>query len=308
MKTYQKGLSSDGYITHRLSFIAMSLLLICISIGFAQEKDSRAKDSLFRTEFKLVTALSIDPLGNVFVVDGGANEVYKFKKDGSFILKVGGAGWGNESFDAPAGIASPNGLDVYIADYGNHRVQRFDMNLNYVSSIKQHDIDVKDRLGYPKGVAVDRFGALYVIDGENTRVVKIKNNTIEGIIGGLDAGEGRLHDPSQIQISDDDIIYVLDNGSIIEFDLFGNFIQRYDQYMFKRLDCISILDNALVVLDSRNLSIPGAQEMGSLVATLPSHQDLGASEIKGIYIYGSVMVGWTEHGVFEIPFTLFKEE
>ncbi len=61
----------------------------------------------------------------VYVVDGGDDCVRVFDLDGSYIRRIGTAGFEDGQFSDPLGIAvSPTG-DVYVADSRNHRIQVF---------------------------------------------------------------------------------------------------------------------------------------------------------------------------------------
>src|SRR5881394_4402970 len=81
------------------------------------------------------TAFAIDPQGNRYVLDAVQNVVVKLNPTGVAVRSVGGYGWSDLTFDQPSDISVPNGLDVYIADYGNHRIVRYDHSLNFVSTI-----------------------------------------------------------------------------------------------------------------------------------------------------------------------------
>lgn len=141
---------------------------------------------------------------------------------------VGGSGWENDQFDRPAGIWARNGIDVFVADYGNHRIQRFDGHLNYVSTLSTRDNPNPDvRFGYPTDVALSRLGYLYVCDSENARIVKINQfGQVERTFGGFGAGEGRLLAPTQIQCGPHDQIFVQDGTRIAVYDNFGNFLRQ----------------------------------------------------------------------------------
>jgi len=121
-----------------------------------------------------------------------------------------------------------NGIDLYVADYGNHRVQRFDRNLNYVSTLfTRDDPDPMKRFGYPSGVALSRLGELFILDGENVRVLKVNRaNVVERTFGGIDAGRGRLRAPSDIVVGPGDRVYVVDRGRVVVFDTFGNYVRE----------------------------------------------------------------------------------
>jgi DNA-binding beta-propeller fold protein YncE len=81
--------------------------------------------------FYLPRALAIDLNGNVYVVEIGAYQrVQKFNSSGRPLSKWGRSGNGNGQFHNPSGIAvSPSGNIVYVADYGNNRIQKFSMML-----------------------------------------------------------------------------------------------------------------------------------------------------------------------------------
>ena len=83
--------------------------------------------------FTNAVAFSIDPSGAIFVLDAGTHELLKFSQDGELLQSTGGYGWSEVTFDQPSDVVAPNGLDIYVADYGNHRVLRFDRHCTLVS-------------------------------------------------------------------------------------------------------------------------------------------------------------------------------
>ncbi len=172
--------------------------------------------------------ISISPTGEIYIADTGNNSVKKFTMDGKLIFDVTGYGWGDLEFDEPYDIDAESGIAVYVADYNNHRIQRFDKNLNFVASLG-NEIGGEKIFGFPKSVAVSKFGELFILDAENLRCVKInKFNQVEKIFGGVEAGGGRLINPSQISISPQNQIVVLDERKILIFDYYGNFLKKFD--------------------------------------------------------------------------------
>jgi hypothetical protein len=96
--------------------------------------------------------LDVDVYGNILIVDTDRNTVRLFSSDTVLVREIGGSGWQNDQFDRPSGIWARNGIDVFVADYGNHRIQRFDRNLNYIStmtSIRTNDSGTRLMLPYP---------------------------------------------------------------------------------------------------------------------------------------------------------------
>ena len=232
----------------------------------------------------------------------------KFKPDATFIQKIGGYGWTETSFDHPTGIASPNGLDVYVSDYGNHRIQRFDRNLNYVSTLYLRDAEERNkRFGYPAGVDVDRFGALYVIDGENIRIIKLKRNVVERTFGGIDAGEGRLHNPTKIKVSTDDFVYVMDEQSMVVFDVFGNFIKKYDAKMCKDVRTISLLNEMLAFVDNNLIQTLKDGEIDT-IAVIPSDKKGKPVIIRDFRLWKDSIYYLSEHHIYRIPYDMEKKE
>lgn len=74
--------------------------------------------SIKHSELDDVAAITA-AMGNIYVADRGAGEVFAFSaSDGSFKFKFGDA----EGLSSPAGIASDSKGDLYVADYGNNRV------------------------------------------------------------------------------------------------------------------------------------------------------------------------------------------
>ena len=115
-----------------------------------------------------------------------------FSKDGKYILSFGGIGNSEGQLKEPRGIAVnitalptsekavEDGL-IYVADWGNSRVQVFDMLGRFVRSIGDHAPGVKDEetspavpvnghLKSPYGVAVAANGSVVVADTANHRI------------------------------------------------------------------------------------------------------------------------------------------
>src|SRR5262245_35439924 len=107
--------------------------------------------------FRNATCFALDAEGNFYVIDQGTSELLKLSPEGKLLVKVGGYGWSNPGFDHPSDIIAPNVLDVYVSDYGNHRIEKFDRTLNLVSTLPSETEESPERdFGYPGGVGVSR--------------------------------------------------------------------------------------------------------------------------------------------------------
>ena len=209
-------------------------------------------------QFKNAIALSIDIFNNVYVLDAGSNEIVKLTPNLKLLRRIGGYGWKSGELDQPKDIASPNGLDVFVADYGNHRVLRFDKDLNLQTSTSSSDeVEGANKLfGYPRSIALSRFGSLFIIDSENKRIVKFSNDqTLERTFGNIHGGKGSLASPERIRISGNDRVYIQDQGQIVIFDIFGNYVKTLSKNLFQNLRTFAVDDKNLYVLDGCTIVI-----------------------------------------------------
>lgn len=66
------------------------------------------------------------PNGTLYVSDISANGTIKlYSAAGQILSEIGSVGIGNGQFQHPQGIAFDTSGDIYVADLGNHRVQKF---------------------------------------------------------------------------------------------------------------------------------------------------------------------------------------
>jgi hypothetical protein len=204
--------------------------------------------------FRDAKHFAVDPEGDFYVIDYGTSELMKLGSDGRFLTKVGGYGWSNPGFDHPSDIAVPNILDVYVADYGNHRIEKFDRTLNLVSTLPSQDQESPDReFGYPGGVGVSQFGALFIADRENHRIVEYVRNALTATFGGIEQGGGKLHDPGRVRVGTDDKVYIQDGNTVVVFDVYGNYVTTLGGGLFKGLLAITVDQDTLYAMDSTGI-------------------------------------------------------
>lgn len=201
--------------------------------------------------------LDTDIQGNIYVVDRAGNALVKFSPAGDSIRAVSGYGSGDLQFDSPSAVAARAGNDIYVADYNNHRVQRFNRMLDYITTIYTHDDrDERRRFGYPRDLAVSRQGDLLIVDGENRRIVRVdQRGDVIRSFGDITAGAGRLVDPSKIELDEEDNIYVLDRGRIVVFDFFGSYLRDIPTPDGKPVTSIAINGDTLMLADSAAITL-----------------------------------------------------
>jgi len=128
----------------------------------------------------------------------------------------GGKGSGRGQFDNPHGLAVDSAGNIYVADTGNGRIERFSPNGIFVTSIATLD---------PNGVAIDRAGNIYVAEiGSTQRVQKLGPDGT--FIAEWAPG---LYGPRKITIGPDDSIYVVDSGRnrIVKFSPDGQVLASW---------------------------------------------------------------------------------
>jgi DNA-binding beta-propeller fold protein YncE len=74
--------------------------------------------------------IAVDSSGYVYVTymyvaDNLNHTIQKFDSNGTFVTKCGSEGTGDGQFTLPQGIAVDSSGYVYVADYGNSRIQKF---------------------------------------------------------------------------------------------------------------------------------------------------------------------------------------
>ena len=83
-----------------------------------------------------ISDVKTDAQGNIFILDSSNNCVRKFSKDHKFLSEAGRQGQGPGDMNSPSALAIDLGGNVFIADNGNMRINLFDNNLVYLTSIK----------------------------------------------------------------------------------------------------------------------------------------------------------------------------
>jgi len=173
--------------------------------------------------FVNASSFYINSAGLIYVSDINTDEITVLDTLGNLVKNIGGYGWRQSAFDNPADIFA-DALKVYVADKNNHRIQRFDKNLNFNFQILTRQSDVEqERFGYPLSAVMSNQGDIFILDSENSRIVKfdIFGNFLQNF-GGYDYGNYALQKPIQLAVSMQNNIFVIDGNQVIIFDQYGN--------------------------------------------------------------------------------------
>src|SRR5512139_1783037 len=92
-----------------------------------------------------------------------------------FLFDWGGEGVGGGQFNNPLGVAVDSQGHIYVADYANHRVQKFDSSGGFLLAWGTYGVG-SGQFSYPQGIAIDGEDRVYVSEGGNHRIQKFDTN------------------------------------------------------------------------------------------------------------------------------------
>ena len=150
------------------------------------------------------TSVALDSAGNLFIVCEGSDRICKVGTNG-IITKVAGGGYSypgdggpanNAELSIPYGVAVDSANNLFIAEYGSQRIQKVDTN-GIITTVAGNGsfgffgdggAATDAELSFPRSVAVDSAGNLFIADSQNCCIRKVDTN---GIITTV-AGNGSL--------------------------------------------------------------------------------------------------------------------
>lgn len=128
-------------------------------------------------EFNYPTDVAIAPDGTLFVADGYNDRVQVFDTGGNFSHKWGGPfainifGPFNGWFATVTNIAIDDQGNVFVADFYNHRIQKFTPNGTFLTAFGAEGSGPGEFF-FPIALDVMPDGSLYVVDFGNNRIQK----------------------------------------------------------------------------------------------------------------------------------------
>lgn len=250
--------------------------------------------------FLSAVSISAASDGSLFVLDEGNNKLIEFAANGSLVKNIGGKGWGNLEFDQPTDVCASFPLDIYVADYNNRRIQRFDRRMNLVQSINADNI-VPTLSGafYPRASALSTQGELFVVESDGRRILKFNPaQQLEREFGSFNAGAGALLNPRDIAITPEGKVIVLDEHRIVEFDTYANYLSSIQLDSLIVPLSVSVAANGLLVVDANRVivySLDGIKRYEVARQSLIGGETI--DEFRDAVVTGSTLYILTSHAL-----------
>jgi tripartite motif-containing protein 71 len=203
------------------------------------------------SQFGPIGGLAVDASGAVYVVDSEHNRIEKFGPNGEYILSWGkhGSEPGQFSFGSsqdptkpPGGGIAVAGSFVFVADSGNNRIERFNLQ-GREPMVWGTKGSAPGQLSYPRGLAANEHEVV-VADDDNHRVEEF---TTEGAYvaetGSQGTGAGQFGFPYGVALDAAGNIYVADdlNDRVVKLNpqlgfigAWGGFGGKPGQFAFPR--------------------------------------------------------------------------
>lgn len=230
------------------------LIILLISFIFSKGDSLLVQDKEVK-DFTNAVSIASDGKENIYVLDAGMNQIVKFDKELKYLKRNGKQGWGEGQFESPTFIDGSSGLDIFVSDGRNRRILRLDLELNQISSLYTALVDFPSDLQFntPVATLVLNSRELYVIDGDNSRIIVYKDGrNPSSIFGDYTSGKGQLSRPVKMVKDAANNIYVLDKelSAIFRFDNLGNYVNKVEM---KGLESFTVFGNTMYVLKGNEI-------------------------------------------------------
>ncbi len=193
-------------------------------------------------QYKIPRNLAVAPNGDILVLDSLNGRVQRFDRTGKFISKFGSAGTGDGQFAlprtdlGPAGIATDEDGNIYVADTWGYRIEKFGPDGQFLlkwgdGQATGGDITKNQQFPTsfygPRSIAYDKTaGELFITDTGNHRVVVYdKQGQFKRQFGSRGSGPGQFDEPVGLAIGPDSKLYITDlrNRRVQVLDQQGGF-------------------------------------------------------------------------------------
>ncbi|MCP6719852.1 MAG: 6-bladed beta-propeller [Patescibacteria group bacterium] len=180
-------------------------------------------------------SVAFDSQGNTYLSDFGMSRVFKFSPSGdiSFMLGYGveageisirteevSIGTGDGEFDGNYYIEVDSQDNLYVVDRGNHRIQKFDPNGNFLLKWGRNGGDgtpgnQPGEFNWPHEIAIDKYDNVYIADTFNKRIQIFNSNG--GFLHQF-GGDGVFTAPKTVAVDEKLTLFIGDVGGETTYD------------------------------------------------------------------------------------------
>lgn len=190
--------------------------------------------------------VAVNGAGELLVTDHSGGHLRKFASDGTLQAVLAGPGGALGQLSYPVCVAVDRDDNIYVADWGNSRVQKFSatgafltswsvqgaygvtidsQDIVFVSTQGNARVDKFTRdgaflgtvgqgsLSSPDGISIDTDGGLLVADHGQSRILKFSDSGVPVyVIGSLGTGAGQFgaESPADVQVGPNGYLYASD--------------------------------------------------------------------------------------------------
>ena len=139
------------------------------------------------------------------------------------IRKVGSHGRGNDQLDRPVGVTFDTNNHLYVADYRNDRIQKFDVSGKYLHQFGSRGSS-NGQLDHPIGITTHNNKVIFTEDSNKRISVFHANGQFSQIIG-----KGQLGNLYDATVNTNNQLLVADffHHCIYTFTLDGNYVSKF---------------------------------------------------------------------------------
>ena len=173
-------------------------------------------------------------------------------------------------FAQPCGVAADSFGNVYVADTGNHRIQKFSSQGVFLTKWGTSGSG-DGQFNWPNAVAADSFGNVYVADTRNDRIQKFSS---QGVFldkwGTTGSGDGQFVWPRAVAVDSFGDVYVADTGNdrVQKFSSQGVLLDQWFGGFDYPFDIAVSPDGDVYVLNSNSNIIQIFDSNGALIGKL----------------------------------------
>jgi hypothetical protein len=200
--------------------------------GYSGDNGPAASAQLYAPQ-----GVAVDASDNLYIADTG-NQVIRKISNGVISTVAGTGKWGysgdngpatSAQLDNPQGVAVEESGNLYIADSWNHVIRKVSNGVitTFAGTGKagysgDNGPAASAQLYYPRGVAVDASGDVYIADTDNNVIRQVSNGVISTVAGTGKSGysgdngpaaSAQLYAPEEVEVDASGNLYIADTGN-----------------------------------------------------------------------------------------------